>query len=135
MLPEWFLAGTEPVGDATHFFRTIRGATRLFLPANYALWCASRQNYLHAEIGSDARLRIASPAPHATFLIDPHLPRAQQALQLVASGGFGNSLNWTVDGEPVTPLNGSYFWTLREGAHVAKAATSSDRAVSEFTVE
>jgi penicillin-binding protein 1C len=134
-IQEWFLAGTEPSEDAARFFHTIGGVTRFVLPANYALWCASRQNYLRAGIAADARLRIVSPAPRATFLIDPHLPRAQQALQLVSSGDPADALNWTVDGESVVPSSGRYFWPLREGTHIVEAESSLGRATTEFTVE
>ena len=82
---EWFLAGTEPTQDASGYLRLVRGETRLVLPPEYALWCHSSSNYLNADLDAGAPLRIVNPAPDATFLIDPHLPRPQQALRLIAS--------------------------------------------------
>jgi len=98
VIKEWFLAGTEPTESAGRFFRTTDGLTRLVLPREYALWYRGPQNYLNAGLATDAELRIVSPTPNATFLIEQHLPRSQQALRLIASGSFVEQLTWTVDG-------------------------------------
>jgi penicillin-binding protein 1C len=132
---EWFLAGTEPVQDAGAYLRPVRGETRLVLPPEYALWCHSPLNYLKAELDASAPLRIVSPSPDATFLIDPHLPRRQQALRLIASADPAEKLGWSVDGQPVEYSNNGYYWPLVEGPHVVEVASSSGRVAAKFNVQ
>jgi penicillin-binding protein 1C len=132
---EWFLAGTEPVQDASGYLRRVRGETRLILPAQYALWCHSPLNYLKAEVDASAPLRIVSPAPDATFLIDPHLSPRQQALRLIASADPTEKLGWSVDGKPVQYSNNGYYWPLVEGRHVVEVASSAGRVAVKFNVE
>jgi penicillin-binding protein 1C len=135
LVKEWFLAGTEPAQDASGYLRLVRGETRLVLPPEYALWCHSSSNYLNADLDSGAPLRIVNPAPNATFLIDPHLPRPQQALRLVASANPAEKLGWTVDGKPVEYSNNGYYWPLVEGRHVVEVASATGRVAAKFTVE
>ena len=135
VLQEWFLAGTEPAADARRYFQTRNGETRIVLPPEYALWCRSPQNHLAAEPTADAPLRIVSPAPHARFLIDPHLSRTQQALWLCASGDIAGELGWRVDGQPVPESGGAYFWPITAGAHTVEVITTSGSASAEFVVQ
>jgi len=132
---EWFLAGTEPAQDASGYLRLVRGETRLVLPPEYALWCHSPLNYLNAELDGEAPLRIVSPAPDATFLIDPHLPRPQQALRLIATADPSEKLGWTVDGRPVEYSNNGYYWSLVEGRHVVEVFTATGSVAAKFNVE
>jgi penicillin-binding protein 1C len=132
---EWFLPGTEPVGDASRYLRKIDGETRMFLPPEYTQWCRSPYNYLRALSGDDS-LRIVCPAPNATFLIDPQLPRTQQALQLIASGSSAAELTWSIDGKVVAPSTGGHFWLLEKGRHSVEVRSANDGAAAEFiTVE
>jgi penicillin-binding protein 1C len=135
VVKEWFLAGTEPVQDASEYLRSVRGEVRLVLPAEYALWCHSPLNYLNAIPDVGAPLRIVSPAPHATFVIDPHLPRPQQSLRLIASADPAEKLDWTVDGKPVAFTNNGYYWPLVEGPHVVEVAGATGRVAANFNVE
>jgi penicillin-binding protein 1C len=135
VIKEWFQRGTEPLADASRYFREIGGVTRLILPPEYALWCRSLQNHLHAEPDSNSKFRIISPAPNATFLIDPHLPSSQQALPLIAAGGSAEELVWTVDGKRVEPSNGRHFWRIVQGRHTVEVASPTDRASVECSVE
>jgi penicillin-binding protein 1C len=132
---EWFLAGTEPVQDASGYLRLVRGEIRLVLPPEYALWCHSPLNYLNAELDAHAPLRIVSPAPDATFVIDPHLPRPQQALRLIASADPAEKLGWLVDGKPVAFSNDGYFWPLVKGRHNVEVTSSNGRVATQFNVE
>jgi penicillin-binding protein 1C len=137
LVNEWFLAGTEPREDASRYWQQPAGcdAPRLFLPREYTLWCHSAQNYLQAEVAQDAPLRIISPAQNATFLLDPDLPRSQQAIRLLATSSSDQSLTWTVDGQSVPSRNGAYFWPLAVGRHSVQVATITERAQASFTVE
>jgi penicillin-binding protein 1C len=132
---EWFLAGTQPTADASQYLRSIRGQIRLCLPAEYALWCGSPLNYLGAIVGSSGALHIVFPAPNATFQIDPHLPRSQQALQLLAIGGTSEDQLWLVDGEPVLSSGHGFFWPLREGRHTVEITSGSGHVATEFVVK
>ncbi len=134
---EWFLAGTEPRDDASRYWRRPAGSEtpRLFLPREFALWCRSAQNYLQAEVTQDAPLRIISPAQNATFLLDPDLPRSQQAIRLLATPSSNQSLTWTVDGQSVPDRNGAYFWPLAVGQHSVQVDTTTESAQASFTVE
>ena len=134
LVNEWFLPGTEPVADARHFLRENDGETQIILPPEYTQWCNSPQNYLHA-VSENANLRIVCPASNTTFLIDPHLPRRQQALQLIASVGGVVKLTWSVDGRVIDRSKGGYFWPLTEGRHIVTVESSASRATGEFTVE
>jgi penicillin-binding protein 1C len=134
---EWFLAGTEPHEDASRYWSQLcaGGIPRLLLPREYTLWCRSPQNYLHADVAGDAPLRIITPAQNATFLVDPDLPQAQQAIRLLASSGSDEALTWTVDGLRVPSCNGAYFWPLAVGQHSIEVMTTTDRARADFTVK
>src|SRR5436190_8882233 len=132
---EWFLAGTEPVQNADQYWRVVDGRRRLVLPPEYALWCRSGQNGLGAEVDTSALLRIISPHPNATFLIDLHLPRPQQALQLVASADPAEKLAWRVDGKTVELSRNGYFWSLIEGQHTVEVFGSNGHATGKFNVE
>jgi penicillin-binding protein 1C len=132
---EWFLAGTEPVQSAAQYWRVVDGRRRLVLPPEYALWCRSGQNGLGAEVDTSAPLRIISPHPNATFLIDLHLPRTQQALQLIASADPAKKLVWRVDGKAVELSRNGYFWPLVEGRHTVDVFDSSGHATGKFAVQ
>jgi penicillin-binding protein 1C len=92
-------------------------------------------NYLNAELDAGAPLRIVSPAPDATFVIDPHLPRPQQALRLIASADPAEKLGWRVDGKPVAFSNDGYFWPLVKGRHNVEVTSSNGRVATQFNVE
>jgi len=135
VVKEWFLAGTEPKQDAGAYLRRVGGETRVVLPREYALWCHSPLNYLKAELDASAPLRIVSPAPDAIFLIDPHLPRGQQALRLIASADPADKVGWSVDGNPVEFSYNGYYWPLVEGEHVVEVASSTGRVTASFSVK
>ena len=81
-------------------------------------------------------MRIISPLPSSRYLIDPHLPRSQQALLLVASAEEAENLRWTVDGKTVpSSAEGAHFWPLVAGWHTVEALTGTERASAEFIVE
>jgi penicillin-binding protein 1C len=132
---EWFLAGTEPVQNADQYWRVVDGRRRLVLPPEYALWCRSGQNGLGAKVDDTSPLRIVSPHPDATFVIDPQLSRSQQAVQLVASADIAEKLVWKVDGKTLEPSRNGYFWSLIEGRHTIEVFGSSRHATSRFSVE
>jgi penicillin-binding protein 1C len=78
-------------------------------------WPAARPSRLPA-----APLRILSPPPGATFLIDPTLRMEYQALALKAAvEGVPRRLAWSVDGEEVgrAGSDASLHWTLVRGDH------------------
>ena len=122
-VPEWFLAGTEPTGSAADWFvRDVPDTPpHLRLPAEYAAWCASPQNNLHAFVpaeatGPDAPLLIVSPPDHARYTVDPELPASQQMLELTANTLHPEQIRWTVNGQPVAAQpDGHVFWPLTRG--------------------
>ncbi len=132
---EWFLAGTEPVQKASHYWRLVHGQMELVLPSEYTLWCRSGQNHLGARIEDNTPLKIVSPAPNATYMIDPHLPRWQQALRLIASANPADELDWKVDEKPLAFSNDGYFWPLIEGQHKIEVSGPTGRAAANFSVE
>jgi len=135
VINEWFLPGTEPIEKANRYWKVVNGQMRFVLPPEYALWCRSGQNRLGAKVDDTAPLRIVSPHPDATFVIDPQLLRPQQAVQLIASADPAEKLIWRVDGEAVEPSRNGYFWSLIEGQHTVEVFGSSGHATGKFNVE
>lgn len=135
LVNEWFLTGTEPSEDAGRYWRTLNGRSHLILPSQYALWCKSGQNRLGATVQDDAPLAIVSPRPGATFSIDPHLLRSQQALQLIASASLDKQLEWSVDGEPIVITQNGYFWPLVKGRHDVEVKYAEERVTAQINVE
>lgn len=136
IIHEWFLSGTEPQTDASDWFRRDASATHLVLPPEYAMWCRSSQNFLDAQIRSDTRLRIVSPHPDATFVIDPHLPPSKQAIALVAVDSSGVDLLWCVDGVPLpAETTEPRLWRLVPGRHTVEVTHAGEHATAQFTVK
>jgi penicillin-binding protein 1C len=65
-------------------------AGRVKLGEEYATWFASAENAIadRASLIESGRLRVVSPAPGTTFIIDPDLPSSRR-VQLVAAGPAG----------------------------------------------
>ncbi len=124
---EWFLEGTGPVGSADDFYH----GDRLVLPPDYALWCGSSHNYLGATVDGEGELQILMPRDGSRFLIDPHLARDRQKIDLLAVGGQGEALSWSVNG---TPLSAS-AWPLVPGEHRLEVSDGESVARAIFSVE
>jgi len=73
---EIFLPGTEPNESAETWFGPDGNP---LLPLDYANWCASPENTLHAAIRPDlSKLTILAPRESAVFLLNPDLPATQR---------------------------------------------------------
>ncbi len=87
---------------------------RVRLPAVYAEWLASAENALGSQAVAAAQLRIVSPAPGTTFVIDPDLPSSRR-VRLVASGS--PTARWQSETLGVSAAGGEVEATLAEGEH------------------
>ena len=102
-------------------------ATQVAWPSQYRDWALRRG--LARDGGAPAPrpaplpskpLRILSPPPGATFLIDPTLRMEYQALSLKAAvEGAPRRLAWSVNGQEVgrAGSDASLHWTLVRGDH------------------
>jgi penicillin-binding protein 1C len=126
---EFFLAGTEPVEDSSAWFSE-KG--KLLLPAEYASWCASRENVFGAMVLP--KPRIVSPRPGAAYQIDSVLPAKQQMIELLAT--MGSDVRWYVGGRPIPPEpDGRFFWQLAPGEWSLRAVSRNGTAEQNFTVQ
>ncbi len=132
---EYFLPGTEPVGNADRYLRSEGETTRLILPAEYALWCSGPLNHLGAEVDDATPLHLVSPRDGTTFLIDSHLPLSQQAIRLEAVGGGNQELTWKINGRKIEPSVHGHLWHLTSGTHIVEVSTSSEKIQGCFTVK
>lgn len=102
-------------------------ATSVAWPSQYRDWALQRglireeaRGLSHAPHGPQRPLRVLSPPPGATYLIDPTLRMEFQALSLKAAvEGGPRLLDWSVDGQPVgrAGSDASLHWTLVRGDH------------------
>lgn len=83
---------------------------RVRLPALFSEWLASAENSLGPQAVATEQLRIVSPAPGTTFVIDPDLPSSRH-VRLVASGS--PTARWQSDTLSVRETEA----TLAEGEH------------------
>ena len=126
---ELFLEGTEPGQDSSGWFSS---QGKLLLPAEYASWCAGRDNIFGAMVLPEPR--IINPRPGTTYKIDPVLPPKQQMIELLAT--IGSDVRWFVGGEPIQPQpDGRFFWQLAPGQWTLKAAGRSGAVEQTFKVE
>lgn len=141
---ELFLPGTAPTTDAKAWFAP--DGTPL-LPTEYARWCASQDNHLGARLATTPdQLEIVFPRAEATFILDPHLPPAQQQIEFQATPA--DHLTWTLNGLPLKPpapdtanatkataATGRLLWPLQEGVWELEADNGTTRATRRFTVQ
>jgi penicillin-binding protein 1C len=126
---ELFLAGTEPTEDSSAWFSE---QGKLLLPAEYASWCASRENVFDAMVLPEPR--IVSPRPGAAYQIDSVLPAKQQMIELLAT--MGSDVRWYVGGRPIQPEpDGRFFWQLTPGEWSLKAVSRNGTVQEAITVQ
>ena len=126
---ELFLAGTEPMEDSSAWFSE---EGKLLLPAEYASWCASRENVFGAMVLPEPR--IVSPRPGAAYQIDSVLPAKQQMIELLAT--MGSDVRWYVGGRPIPPEpDGRFFWQLTPGEWSLKAVSRNGTVQEAITVQ
>jgi penicillin-binding protein 1C len=106
------------------------------LGPEYAEWYASGENSLGAQTQlarSGSPLRITSPLPGATYLVDPDV-RSSSRIPLTASGG--NDLMWESESLRCTAENGAQFAVTEEGEHriVVKDAATGGRAEVQISI-
>jgi penicillin-binding protein 1C len=118
---EWFLDGTVPTPAAADRYDA---AGRVRLARDYAGWLAGPYNWLGpTAIAADVPLadrtgglRILSPLPGTTVLLDPDLPGRGALLKLRANRP-ATTLRWTSPTLPVETTAGRTHARLREGRH------------------
>jgi penicillin-binding protein 1C len=126
---ELFLEGSEPAQDSSGWFSD---QGKLLLPAEYASWCASRDNTFGAMILPEPR--IINPRPGTTYKIDAVLPPKQQMIELLAT--IGGDVRWFVGGESIQPQpDGRFFWQLTPGQWTLKATGRNGSVEQTFKVE
>jgi penicillin-binding protein 1C len=125
---EYFLPGTEPVGDSSSWFSE---EGKLLLPFEYAGWCSSRENAFGAMVLPEPR--IINPRAGATYQIDPVLPPKQQMIELLAT--IDGDVRWYVGGAPIPrQTDGRFFWQLTPGEWSLKATGRNGTVEQKFTV-
>jgi len=90
---------------------------KVVLGPEYAEWSQSAQNGMAARTAveaHDAPLRVESPQPGTTFLVDPDLPSSER-VPLRATGP--GTITWTSDSLEVREVAGRTFVIAREGEH------------------
>ena len=93
-------------------------AGKVKLASEYSEWFASAENGIKEQVvlaDQAADLRIASPLPGSTYLIDPDVPTSSR-IPLIAIGE-GN-LTWRSDSLRCATENGAEFAIADEGEHV-----------------
>jgi len=133
---EWFLAGTEPVENASIWLRPATGGhPTIVLPPEYAAWCHSAHNFLGAVAVPPSTIAIRSPAENGIYVFDPNLPAAQQMLRLEAAVPASAAPGWIIDGRTIEPVAGVWLWPLAVGKHVAEVSSGTARAQVRFLVQ
>lgn len=87
---------------------------RVRLSGVYADWLASSESSLSGHAVVPEKLRIVSPAPGTTFVIDPDLP-ASRRIRLVAGGS--SQVEWESDSLKFTARGPQADLPLQEGEH------------------
>ncbi|MGB8354914.1 MAG: hypothetical protein WCD79_13545, partial [Chthoniobacteraceae bacterium] len=129
---ELFLPGTEPREKADAWFSPDGHA---LLPAEYAGWCGTGDNYLGATVRQDgASLAILTPREGAVFNLDGSIPQSQQQLELQASDA--NGVAWSINGERIAPDGeGRVLWQLKAGDWTLEASNGTQKVVARFSVQ
>ncbi len=108
---EKFVAGQRPGLAAAEDYDA---GGRVKLPADYADWFASAENFLGARAVLGEEFRIVSPLPDAVYLLDPDVPSSRR-IPLGASGG--EAVRWESASLRLTNENGRDFALGEEGEH------------------
>ena len=126
LIEEMFLPGTEPSKDSTEFYDS---NGNIQLPEKYASWCATKDNYLSANVrpSLSGGPRILSPSDGATFLIDSEIPADQQRITLSSDV---HQTTWKVNGRPLPDP----YLTLNPGTYLIRASTKSGSSTARITV-
>ncbi len=104
-------------------------AARVKLPAEYAPWLVSRDNWLGdravlADLPA-AELRLLSPLPGSVFYLDPDLPPSGQRLPLRIAGG---AARWESSTLRIENESSGSFVRLSLGRHTVRVTGSDGRA-------
>ncbi len=134
---EWFLEGTQPTASAsTMFAKNAEGVSCPLLPTEYAAWCQSPFNHLHAIHPASQNIAISQPSDHAVFELEPSLESSQQMLEFACTGGTGQAVRWYVNEREITPRSdGRVFWPLTAGSWQISARTERQNAEVSIRVE
>ena len=136
---EWL--PSERTHHSCDWHRATAGGPVVDWPPEYRQWAESAG--LAVARVADVRgtttlsaLRIASPPPGATYLIDPTLRRDFQTLTLRAVGADGG-VEWRVDGALVgsSTSSGAVAWPLARGTHVVTARDARHQADAVINVK
>jgi penicillin-binding protein 1C len=128
-ISEVFLKGTEPKEDSANWFAA---DGKSLLPAEYAGWCASRNNTRGAQ--AQPKAGIISPVANARYEIDPVLPRSQQMIELTAT--LGDRVQWFVNGTQIAPqADGRFFWQVAPGQWNIRAVSPGGSAEETIFIQ
>ena len=111
---EKFIAGQEPPLEAPEDYDT---DGRTVLGPEFAEWSRSAENGMTARTAiepGEAPLRLVSPLPGTTFLVDPDLPSSGR-VPLRASGP--GEIRWESNSLEVRESDGHIFAIAKEGEH------------------
>jgi penicillin-binding protein 1C len=93
-------------------------AGRVRLPAEYAPWLASADNWLGdraVEAGSPEPLRVISPLPGTVFFLDPDLPASGREIPLRVAGEA--AVTWSSDTLECCAEGNRVYARMLEGRH------------------
>jgi penicillin-binding protein 1C len=124
---EKFIAGNLPALESPSDYEA---SGRVILGPEYAEWSGSAENGLAERIAVRAvpeKLRVLTPLPGMTFLVDPDLPSSAR-VPLRASGG---AVRWECDSLEVRSSGERVFVDAREGEHRLVARDLSSGATAE----
>jgi penicillin-binding protein 1C len=112
---EKFVAGSEPAAESPNDYDS---SGRVKLGPEYGEWAASEQNNLAPQVAVDETatgpIRVLSPLPGTTFVLDPDLPESNR-LPLKASAH--GAASWECATLPCRIDGSNHFAELREGRH------------------
>ena len=104
------------------------------LGAEYSEWLATAENSLRQQtalVSSGGELRVTSPIPGGTYLLDPDIPSSAR-IPLAAAGG--GQLVWTSDSLHCESDGALYFAVGADGEHRITVTDSISGAKAEVQI-
>ena len=110
---------------------------RALLDSSYAEWFSSHHNFRHNELALAAgrtpeKLRIISPADHATFLLDPEIPSGSDKLRPVTN--LPGTARWASATLHIEPASPEPIIHLTPGIHILTATDPATGVIHRLTL-